>query len=51
LPCSLCRASPHGKGVAELILTFAVRFGCTAKLCCAVVIREMVKVGGNSLKQ
>jgi hypothetical protein len=44
LPCSLCRASPHGKGVAEQILAFAVRFGCTAKHCCAVVTASCIEI-------
>jgi hypothetical protein len=37
LPCILCRARPHGKGFAERIWAFAVRFGCTAKHCFPVV--------------
>jgi hypothetical protein len=31
LPSNLYRAWPHGKGFAELICPFAVRFWCTAK--------------------
>jgi hypothetical protein len=37
LPSNLCRASPLGKGFAEHIWAFAVRFGCTATPCSAVV--------------
>jgi hypothetical protein len=39
LPSNLCRASPLGKGFAERIWAFTVRFGCTATPCSAVVKR------------
>jgi hypothetical protein len=37
LPCTAAR-----QGVAELILAFVVRFGCTATPCSAVVIEEAI---------
>jgi hypothetical protein len=37
LPSNLCRARPHGKGFAEPICPFAVRFWCTAKSSSPVV--------------